>query len=91
MNSEHAALKPFDTVDKADLQLVHDQFDGVEVPPAGKASDKIVTGIDGRVQTATYRADKSLFGAFVLDRNAQQGFHDPVDGDPVAQKLKFFG
>ena len=80
----HAVLKPFDTVDKADIKLVHDQFDGVKVPLAGKASGKIVTGIDGRVQTTAYGAGKSPFGVAVLDGSTEQDFHDPVDGDPVA-------
>jgi hypothetical protein len=84
MNRRHAVLKPFDTVDKADLHLVHDQFDGVKVPSAGKASDKIVSGMDGRVQATAYGAGKSPFAAFVLDGSVKQDFHDPVDGDPVA-------
>jgi hypothetical protein len=50
MDRRHAVLKPFDTVDKAGLHLKHDQFDGVKIPSAGKASDKIAGGMDGRVQ-----------------------------------------
>nr|WP_054701832.1 hypothetical protein [Desulfosarcina cetonica] len=82
MRRRHAALQPFDTVDKADLQLVHDQFDGVEVPSARKASGKIVTGIDGCVRSTAYGADKSL--AAVLDGSTEQVFYDPTNGDPVA-------
>lgn len=49
MNRRYAALKPFDTIDKADLTLMHDQFDGIKIVPAGKASDKVENSVDGRV------------------------------------------
>ncbi len=84
MNRRHAVLQPFDTIDKADLKLVHGKFDGIKIPWAGKASDKIVSGVDGRFRSAAYGAGKLTLTAFVLDVITKQGFDDSVDGDPVA-------
>lgn len=84
MDRRHAVLQPFDAVDKAGLHLKHDQFDGVKIPSAGKASDKIVSSVDGRVQATAYGAGNSPLAVFVLDGSVKQGFNDSVDGDPVA-------
>lgn len=84
MNWRHAVLQPVDTVDKTDFHLVHDQFDGIKIPSTAKASDKIVSGMDGRVQATAYGAGKSPLATFALDQSPEQAFHDPVDGDPVA-------
>ena len=54
----HAFFKPLDAVDKADLQLVHDQFDRVKILLAGKAPGKIMSGIEGSVKTAAYGTGK---------------------------------
>lgn len=54
----YPVFKPFDTIDKADLKLVHDKFDGIKILPAGKASCKIMSGIDASVKTAAYGAGK---------------------------------
>lgn len=53
-----AAFQPFDAIDKVDLKLVHDKFNGVKFLPARSASCKIVNGIDGSVKTAAYGAGK---------------------------------
>jgi hypothetical protein len=48
----YAVFKPPDGVDKADLALMHDQFDGVKILSALKAPGKIVSGIDRGIKTA---------------------------------------
>jgi len=48
----YAVFKAPDGVDKADLPLMHDQFDGVKILSALKALGKIVSGIDRGVKTA---------------------------------------
>ena len=54
----YAAFQPLDAVYKADMQMVHDQFDRVEVFTAGKAPGKIMRRIDRGVKTAAYRTGK---------------------------------
>ena len=51
----YAVFKPPDAVKKADLPLMHDQFDRIKIFSAVKAPGKIVSGIGRGVKTAAYR------------------------------------
>ena len=44
--SWYSFFKPLDAVDKVDLQLAHDQFDGVKILLAGEAPGKVMSAID---------------------------------------------
>jgi len=77
-------FKPFDTIDKADVELVHDKFDGIKILSAWKASGKIMRGIDGSFKTTAYGAGKGQIALFLLAVKAWQGFNNLLDGDPIS-------
>ena len=82
--SGDAFFKPLDAVDKIDLKLVHNQFDGVKILPAGKAPGKIMSGIDGSVKTAAYRAGKRQLAVAAVGSYLEQGFDNVGNGKLVA-------
>jgi hypothetical protein len=80
----YAVFKPPDAVDKADLLLMHDQFNGVKILLTCKAPGEIVICIDGGVKAAACRASKGNSVVYAASRQLEQGFDNTGYGNPVA-------
>ena len=83
-SSLYAVFKPPDAVDKADLQMMHDQFDRIKILSAVKAPGKIVSGIDRGVKTAAYRAGKGKPAVCASCREFEHGLDNAGYRNPVA-------
>lgn len=80
------AFEPLYTVDKTDLQLMHHDFDGVEVLPAVKAAGQVVPGIDGSIKAMTQRAGKRQFTVSAAGGKRKKFVDNLVYRDLVSQK-----
>ena len=80
----YAFFKPPDAIDKADLPLMHNQFDGIKILLAVKAPGKIMSGIDRGIKTAAYRAGKGKPAVCASGREFEHGLDNAGYRNPVA-------
>ena len=76
--------QPFDALHKADLQLMHNQFDGIKVFLTVEAFSQIVIGIEASIKFVAQRAAKAQFSVGMTGYKRWQDFNNMTDGHLIA-------
>ena len=86
-----ALFEPFDTVDKVDLQLMHNDFNGIKILSTVKAAGQIMLSIDGCIRTVAHRTGKGQFSAAAVSGKRNKKLNDALYGDFISQIRQFLG
>jgi len=76
--------QPFDALHKADLQLMHNQFDGIKVFLTVEAFSQIVIGIEASIKFVAQRTAKTLLPTDMTGDKRWQDFNNVADGHLIA-------